>query len=356
MDKTADFLRGIMRILSYDIESTTGSHSDGSMCTFGYCIADEKFNIIEQRDIVMRPRGKRYESRIKLHYDKAFIKAQNPFPDHYEEIKRLFKESDLIIGFSVSNDVDFLNNACEVYSLDKIEYEFLDIQLLHKTVEKRQNACGLESVAQEMGIEYLAHRSDEDARVTLLLLKNITEKLGMSINEVLKKYHITQGINNELETTPCTNGVYTKKELNHLINVFIEKNFRHNRRYKGGLSYKSFAFSDEIKFGDVDLYRQAIKRVYELNGRVGQIENSNHFVSKDGTLTEKEKKSISLRNEGRKRITPITFEDFLKMAGELPTLDFSSDEEIIKEHRREQRKKRLEKRAEYLKQKAKKTL
>ena len=341
-----------MRILSYDIESTTGSHSDGSMCTFGYCIADEKFNIIEQRDIVMRPHGKRYEPRIKLHYDKAFIKAQKPFPEYYEEIKRLFSSCDLIIGFSVSNDVDFLNNACDIYKLEKIEYEFLDIQLLHKTVEKRPNASGLESVANEMGIEYLAHRSDEDARVTLLLLKNITETLNLSINEVLSKYHITQGVNSEEETTPCTNGVYTKKELNYLITHFIEQNYRHNRRYKGGLSYKSFAFSDEIKFQNVDLYRRCIKKIYELNGRVGQIENCNHFVSLSGTFTEKEKKALALRNEGRKRITPITLEEAYKLFGELPNLDFSGDAELIKQHRKESRQKRLEKKKEYLKQKA----
>ena len=79
-----------MRILSYDIESTTGSHCDASMCTFGYCIADEKFNIIEQKDIVMRPYTKRYEPRIKLHYDKAYIKAQPQFPTFYNKIKSLF--------------------------------------------------------------------------------------------------------------------------------------------------------------------------------------------------------------------------------------------------------------------------
>ncbi|MBO7214522.1 MAG: 3'-5' exonuclease, partial [Clostridia bacterium] len=323
-----------MKILSYDIESTTGSHSDGSMCSFGYCIADEKFNIIEQKDIVMRPHGKRYEPRIKLHYDKAFIKAQKPFPEYYEEIKRLFKESDLIIGFSVSNDVDFLNNACDIYKLDKIEYEFLDIQLLHKTVENRQNCVGLESVANEMGIEYLAHRSDEDARVTLLLLKTMTENLGLTIDGVLSKYHITQGINSKNETTPCSNGVYTKKEIKSLINDFIEKNYRHNRRYKGGLSYKSFAFSEEIKYSDVDNYRRIIKRIFDLNGRVGQIENCNIFVSKEGTFSEKEKKSLALRNAGRKRITPISYEDFLKMVGELPALEFSSDSEFIKNYRR----------------------
>ena len=341
-----------MRILSYDIESTTGSHQDGSMCSFGYCIADEKLNILEQRDIVMRPHTKRYESRIKLHYDKAYIKSQPPFLEWYDEIKELFRSCDLIIGFSVSNDVDFLNNACQVYSLERIEYEFLDVQLLHKTVYNKPNPCGLEGVATEMEIEYLAHRSDEDARVTLLLLKKMLSDLNLTIPELLRKYHITQGINTTSETTPCTNGVLTKKEINFLINDFVDKNYKHNRRYKGGLSYKSFAFTDSIKYGNVDLYRTIMKKVYSLNGRVGQIENSNHFVTESGVLTDKEQRAINLRNEGRKRITVITLEEFLVMVGELPTLDFSGDVELIKEHRREVRQKRLEKKAEYYKQKA----
>lgn len=347
-----------MKILSYDIESTTGSHSDASMCTFGYCIADEKFNIIKQEDIVMRPYTKRYEPRIKLHYDKSFIKAQQPFPFWYEEIKRLFQESDLIIGFSVSNDVDFLNNACQVYNLEKITYDFVDVQLLHKTVYKKQNMCGLESVANEFGIEYLAHRSDEDARVTLLVLKRMADDLGLKIDELLRKFHITPGINGTTETVPCTNGTYSKKEMNYLINSFIEKNRRHSRRYKGGLSYKSFAFSDEIRYGDIDLYRRMIKKIYDLNGRVGQIENSNHFVSVNGEFTEKEKRALALRNEGRKRITPITKEKMLSMLLELPKLDFSGDVELIKQHRKEIRKKReearLERKAQYEKLKQQK--
>ena len=339
-----------MRILSYDIESTTGSHSDASMCTFGYCIADEQFNILEQRDIVMRPYTRRCEPRIKLHYDKAFIKAQQPFPFWYEEIKQLFESCDLVVGFSVSNDVDFLNNACQVYKLEKITYDFVDVQLLHKTVYNKQNMCGLEGVANEFQIEYLAHRSDEDARVTLLVLKHMADELSLSVEELLRKFHITPGTNNTIETVPCSNGTYTKKEINYLINLFIEKHRRHSRRYKGGLSYKSFAFSDEIRYCDVDLYRKIIKKIYDLNGRVGQIENCNHFVSKDGNITDKEKKSLSLRNEGRKRITSITLEKLMVMVGELPDIDFSSDVEVVKQHRREVRKKREQARLERKKQ------
>ena len=37
-----------MKLLSFDIESCTGSHNDASLCSFGYVTADEFLNIKEQ--------------------------------------------------------------------------------------------------------------------------------------------------------------------------------------------------------------------------------------------------------------------------------------------------------------------
>lgn len=339
-----------MKILSFDIESTTGNHRDGSMCTFGYCLIDESLNIYHQEDIVMNPKTKRFETKIKLHYDKAFIKSKERFPSYYEKVRNLFKDNDYIIGFSILNDVEFLNNACEVYNLEKIEYEFLDVQLLYKEVYKKPTLTGLAVIAEELGIEYKAHRSDEDARVTFLVLKHIVEDLNASIDEVLRKYHITLGANTLNDVVPCTNGELTKREINYLLLKFVEKNYRHSRRYKGGLSFKTFAFTDELRYGDVDKFRRILKRIYDLNGRVGTIESSNVFVNsfKDGDLPEKYLNAIKLRNKDKQKITVISEEEFLNMVKELPILDFSKDTELLRVHRNElklsREKKRLEKR------------
>ena len=336
------------KILSFDIESTTGNHRDGSMCTFGYCLADGKYNIYHQEDIVMKPKTKRYETKIKLHYEKAFIKQQESFPFFYEKVKALFDGNDYIIGFSILNDVEFLNNACEVYGLEKITYEFLDVQLLYKTVYKKQTLSGLSVIAEELGIEYEAHRSDEDARVTFLVLKHIVKDLKMTLNEVLRKYHITLGANTKVDIVPCTNGELSKREINYLILKFVEKNYRHSRRYKGGLSFKTFAFTDELRYGDVDKFRRILKRIYELNGRVSAIESSNVFVNtfENGEIPEKYLNSINLRNQGKKRITIISYEEFLEMIKELPEIDFSSDSELLRTHRNEVKKNREQKRLE----------
>lgn len=339
-----------MKILSFDIESTTGNHRDGSMCTFGYCLIDGNLNIYHQEDIVMNPKTKRFETKIKLHYDKAFIKSRERFPAHYDKVKQLFKDNNYIIGFSILNDVEFLNNACEIYNLEKIEYEFLDVQLLYKEVYKKPTLSGLGVIAEELGLDYEAHRSDEDARVTFLVLKHIINDLQMPLDEVLRKYHITLGVNSSSDVVPCTNGELSKREINYLLLKFVENNYRHSRRYKGGLSFKTFAFTDELRYGDVDKFRRILKRIYDLNGRVGTIESSNVFVNsiKEGELPEKYLNAINIRNKDKQRITVISEEEFLSMVKELPDLDFSKDTELLRVHRNElklsREKKRLEKR------------
>ncbi len=334
-----------MKILAYDIESTTGSHTDGSMCSFGYCSIDEGLNIIKQEDLVMRPNTRRFETKIKLHYEKDYIKKCERFPHFYEHIVNLFKEHDYIIGFSVLNDVEFLNNACHVYNLKEIEYDFIDIQLLYKTVYNRPSLTALSTIAEELNIEYLAHRSDEDARVTFLILKHILKDKNLTVEELLKKYHITPGLNRVGDVTPCSNGVFTKREMNYLILDFVQKYYKHSRRYKGGLSQKTFAFTDEFKFGDIDKFRRILKRIYELNGRVSSIETSNVLVSSEEVLAPKYQKAVDARNTGKTRIEVINEEKFMKMLGNtIPYIDFSNDITLIKDHRHELKRQRVENR------------
>lgn len=321
-----------MKILSFDIESTTGSHNDGSMCTFGYCLYDTENNNRFQEDLVISPKTRRMETKIKLHYDKQTIRSAPKFPERYEVIKNLFAAADLIIGFSVGNDVEFLNNACAVYNLKRITYEFLDVQLLYKTVFKTPTMQGLEKIAAALGIEYEAHRSDEDARVTLEVLEYILKSENLPVTELIRKYNVTLGINGETEVEPCTDGVLSRREKNYLILDFVEKNYRHSRKYKGGLSYKIFAFGEDIRYDDIDLFRRYVKKIYELNGRISSIDGANTLVLKS-EITPKEKAQIDAR--GGRPISVISLKEFEETLGELPEITFDNDVNLLKIHRRE---------------------
>ncbi len=328
-----------MRILAYDIESTTGSHSDGSMCSLGYCIADENFNIIEQKDIVMSPCTKRFSVHIPLRYSKEDILKQPNFSHFYEEIKSLFSSCDLIIGFSVMNDVDFLNDVCAVYKLKKIKYAFYDVQLLYKKLTNKQTLTSLEKAMAELGEEYLPHRSDEDARATLLLFKYLCKSQNLTVKEFINKNFITEGYNGQNQIIPCSDGSLNKKEKTKLINSFRDNVCRRVRNKKGVFEGKALAFSEEIRFDDVNFFRNLLYRLYKQGGKYVPIGVSNYFVIKT-EIKEKEKNELAKRNEGALKTTVITLEEVLTKLKTLPSLDFSKDRQILLKIKKEQTSKK----------------
>lgn len=75
-----------MKILSFDIESCTGNPLDGSLCSFGYCMAED-FEIITKEDILVNPKPKKFrlgkygeEAKIKLAYSEEEFRRAPVFP------------------------------------------------------------------------------------------------------------------------------------------------------------------------------------------------------------------------------------------------------------------------------------
>ncbi len=324
-----------MRILAYDIESTTGSHSDGSMCSFGYCIADEKFNIIKQEDVVMCPCTKRFSVHIPLRYSKEYILKQPNFTHFYEKIKSLLESSDLIIGFSVMNDVDFLNDVCSVYKLKKIKYSFYDVQLLYKKLTKKPTLTSLEKVMAELNEEYLPHRSDEDARATLLIFKHLCKTQNLTVKEFIDKRFISEGYNGCNQIVPCSDGSLSKKEKTKMINAFRDRVCRKVRNKKGVFQGKAFAFSEEIRFEDINYFRNLLYYLYKQGGKYVPIGVANYFVVKN-EIKDKEKNELLKRNEEYEKTKTISLDGFLKDVKTLPNLDYSKDRQILLRIKKEQ--------------------
>ena len=46
-----------MKYLFFDIECSIVSKTSAKICAFGYCLTDEKFNILEKEDILINPQG-----------------------------------------------------------------------------------------------------------------------------------------------------------------------------------------------------------------------------------------------------------------------------------------------------------
>ena len=182
-----------MKYLFFDIECCDGRH----ICSFGYIKTDEKFKILEKRDIVINPKkpfnlGPRGESELKFCYPKSLFFKQKEFPFFYDELKNLLSQKDCInFGFSIGNDFNFLNIACARYGLPPFLIKGIDVQIMQKYITNDTNCRALEKVADSRHIDFSKlrlHKSCDDAQLSMCILKNICQEYGYSIKDIVKGF------------------------------------------------------------------------------------------------------------------------------------------------------------------------
>ena len=184
----------IMKYLFFDIEGASPKLS--TIATFGYVVTDGDFNVISREDILMNPDSKYdwYVVKHLLSYTKAQL-AQNPkFDSHYTKIKALLEDGDtLVCGYSIMNDLKYLNSECKRYSLPPFEFSYLDVQTLADRIFESKNQIGIERAYDMLGIEdkILLHRSDEDALAAMKVARELCKKENTSLPELAAKYVCT---------------------------------------------------------------------------------------------------------------------------------------------------------------------
>lgn len=200
-----------MKILYYDIESSTGYYGD--ICEFGYLITNERFEILNKENIYIDPNAK-FVKRIQkeiLSKEESFYYSQFNFYHFYNKIKKLFDETDIVIGYSTVNDADFLNHECFNYDLPFINYQFYDVQKIISEYYGIDKCYSLEKSIELLNIKNDGefHNAMSDAYHTMLLFEKICNNLNFSINETLSLF------NNTVDKT--TNGIVESVMINHLI-------------------------------------------------------------------------------------------------------------------------------------------
>ncbi len=225
-----------MKFLFFDIECSEGK----SMCSFGYVLTDELFNILEKEDILMNPEsffhtgawGKKQREKepgIELAYPVSQFNSNPKFPSRYQRIKSILETPEcLVFGFSHLNDALFLNHACDRYKKPFLNYKFFDIQNIYGELfgVSKGNQVGLDKIisAFEINVEnYILHRSDEDAAVTMLAAKAICESRNQTLVELTKE---CPGCAGEVHDGKC---VYIEKEKRRLAELNKPISVKSNR-------------------------------------------------------------------------------------------------------------------------------
>ena len=168
-----------MKLLFFDIECAGVHKTYAKICVFGYVLCDEKFNILEKEDILINPRGKfeltdrKGEKGIVLPYEYEEFKKQPAFPKIYSRIKELLQDEDTrVLGHAVLNDVKYLNLECRRFRLPALKYSFADSQLLFMSFKNDfSHQCGLEHIAEELGVDFTPHRALDYADATMRIVE-----------------------------------------------------------------------------------------------------------------------------------------------------------------------------------------
>lgn len=178
-----------MKLLFIDIECCNGYN----ICSFGYVLTNDLFEIIKKEDIVINPNRRfklsraNFDPSIELAYDQEFFYKQPKFNQYYEKIKEILTDKENIcFGHSVLSDMRFLNNDCKRYKLPVLKIKSFDTQKIYN----KNKQVKLETIAKELNIDVsnlMKHKSCDDAEISMLILKKICEDKKITIKTLIEE-------------------------------------------------------------------------------------------------------------------------------------------------------------------------
>lgn len=309
-----------MEYIVIDTESCTGKSNDGSLCSVGLLVCDDKLNVISREDILCNPIPKKFTVGDKKHekqthvvfsYTEEEFRKAPKFCDIYDKIKMFFTGR-TVLGFAMSNDIKYLNDACDKYSLPRLEYDFYDIQYIYQLLHPEATKVGLKTLADNYGITFCEHRSDEDAYVSSLVLKNAVDEKG-SLNSVISEYSIHPGRNSANGYYNCYSDAVTLekfglKRSKRIQNAILYTYISGMPRQKG----KKVCFSQNVEKLDVDYVRTIVDLMYE-KGYVytNNADDCSVFI----THGKADYREESLDRRKRRKATKFSLSEFENIVG-----------------------------------------
>lgn len=297
----------------FDCECANTYEGIGKICSLGYVICDDDLNIIESEDVVMNPECEfdwylfSNKGGCSLAYSKDYFRTKPNFESFYKSIKKLLTTGNrYIAGFAVSNDVGFVNNACERYNLPYIQFRAFDVErYLEKKYEKKQK---LSEWAAELGVnvaKYQSHKSEDDAVMTMLCLKAECIKSGISVEQLIsenKEFFVS----NEQILEQAAERAYKKEMTEKIKRLYGKKSPK--PKFKTVLDER-FELDRKI-LRDVDYSLELVKRIYDNGGIAGEhFSGSGYYVFESLPNAEHVRK---IENRGLKVILLSDLENKLK--------------------------------------------
>ena len=316
-----------MKYLFFDIECSVVSKKVAKICAFGYCLTDEKFHILEKEDLLINPQGgfhltdRQGKQGLVLPYKYDEFKKYPTFSQYAKKIYALLQDEDtLVAGHATMNDVKYLNFESQRFQLPPFKFSFADTQFVYMNYKKDfSRQFGLGAIAEQLGVEFVAHRAVDDAYATMKIAEAMCLVEGVNFAELLEKYRIQKGRIENFEITQTTSDAFIaykkeqerqredrekrKAEFYH----FVDREKR-KRKKDGVLKDKNVCFSHGLET-ELSLSKRLLSEAYAQGATfTSRAENCDVYVCFDNESGPRLK---SVQKQNAKIFTPEQFSQYL---------------------------------------------
>lgn len=316
-----------MKYLFFDIECSVVSKFAAKICAFGYCLTDEQFHILEKEDILINPQGgfhltdRKGTQGLVLPYEYSEFKKYPTFLERADKIYALLEDKDtLVAGHATMNDVKYLNFESKRFNLRSFAFSFADTQFVYMNrVGEFSRQFGLGAIAQELGVEFTAHRAVDDAYATMKIAEAMCKAENRSFPALIEKYRIQLGRIDKYEivqTSSAAQVAYKEEQEKRReererrkaqFHAFADREKR-KRAKDGKLKNKSVCFSHPLET-DLPVAKRLLSAAFAQAALfTTRAEECDVYVCNEGEGGQRLKSA-----QARARIfTPRQFEEYLQ--------------------------------------------
>jgi|GEM_PF-2216552 len=190
----------ISSLLFVDTESSNCFNDVYKMCEYGHYMTDARFNEIRngRKDILINPGRdgkfnlvgrKGHRDLILAHTHGEYMRSPR-FDEFHNDISfYLRQQSALVFMWASENDIQALLDQCFRYRMTCPSFVSYDVQqIFMKEFPDFKGTPSLEKAAAFLGLSIegiTQHRPDEDAYITMMILKAIVERTGKTVMELI---------------------------------------------------------------------------------------------------------------------------------------------------------------------------
>lgn len=180
-----------MKYVTFDIECAQYFPQSTPICNFGYVIADENFQILKRKDLIINPKmpfrlEKHYNRDDSLPYRQSDYDQAKKFDEVYSEILR-FLDNDyyILIGHSMFQKIPYLLFEAKRYQLSLPNFRYFDLAILYKKFLNEKELVSMRKIADHLQLKLTSHKSDENALIMMKGVQHLLESSQKNLQESL---------------------------------------------------------------------------------------------------------------------------------------------------------------------------